>query len=96
MKIVKVQRRWKLHEHGFVVAIRFENHSKEVAYFEQKLRDTYGPEALYTPDGYWRSHWGTPVYHTTQWGHRQYSRPYFIGFRNEADISAALLMMGAQ
>jgi len=85
----------KLHEHGFKVALRFDNYSNELSHFEQKLRDRFGGESWYAgSNGYWKSHWGKATYTSIPDGYsREYNRPYFIGFRHEADISVALLLL---
>jgi hypothetical protein len=93
-KIVKVHSRMKLHDYGFVTALRFRNYTKEVSEFEAKLRNTYGAESWSRDEGFWKSHWSKGSYTSTPDGYSQeWNRPYFIGFRNHADISAALLML---
>jgi hypothetical protein len=85
----------KLHEAGFSVALRWDNYSNDIGKFEQNLRDQYGPEAWYVgAPGFWKMHWGKSSYTMDPNGYsREYNRPYFIGFRNEADISVALLLL---
>lgn len=88
MKLVKVQRRWKLHEYGFPVALRFDNWSMDIQRIEDWLRQNYGSEFTSYPN--WKSHWGKGSYTTVNLN-KVFNRPYFIGLRSEADATVLLL-----
>lgn len=95
-KIVKVHSHWKLKEHGYNVALRFDNWDNTVGSFERRIKEVYGPESWFDGRGHWRSHYGKARYTMHPDGYtREYNRPYYIGFKHEADISAALLLMGS-
>lgn len=94
MKIVKTHKGWKLHQLGFPVAIRFDNYNKEVAEVEQWLRANMGSEFLYS-SGRWKSHWGRGSYTMSPDGYsKEWNRPYFIGFKDEAEITLVMLATG--
>jgi hypothetical protein len=87
MKIVKLNRRFRqFKEHGHVVALRFEgwtNQSKEV---EKVCRERLqGGGWLRDQD--WYSYYGDR-------NSRYDARPYWITFRNEADLTLVLLSLG--
>lgn len=88
MKIVKTQRRWKLYQEGFPVAIRFDSYADSMRSGIEKLcRERFGNEYYWSGSGgQWRTHWGKA-------SSRFNTRPYFYGFRNEAAISMILLSL---
>lgn len=93
-KIVKVHSRWKLREHGYNVALRFDNWDHTVGNFERRLKEVYGPESWWDGKGFWKTHYSKGTYTLHPDGYtREYNRAYFIGFKSEADISIALLLM---
>ena len=84
MKLVKVQRHWKLYTAGMTVALRFEHWHPGVYQIEQYLRNTYGQESYsYENSKQWKTHWSK----VNSTGHR----PFFIGLRN-ADIATLILL----
>ena len=91
MKIVKTQSRWKLHERGFPVAIRFDSygecyHTK----IEDWCKEHFGPQAWY-----WGSQSENAGVWMTLWGKSSRNeRPYFIGFRDPAYITTLVLAKG--
>jgi len=95
MKIVNTHKGWKLHQNGFPVAIRFDNFSKDVAEVEKWLRSNMGPEHLWADSGRWKSHWARGSYVMSPDGYsKEWNRPYFLGFKHEADITSVLLATG--
>ena len=81
MKVVKLNRRFKMFkEHGHVVALRFSTWSKLIAPCEQVCRSRLGSEYR---NFSWSGHFGSPG--------RDGCRPYWITFRNEADLTLVLL-----
>jgi hypothetical protein len=51
----------------------------------------YGEEHPWQNNGPWKTHWGKGRYIVKDEFNREWIRPYFIGFKNEADITAVLL-----
>ena len=85
MKIVKLNRRFKqFKEYGHTVALRFESYQpKKISAYEKICRERlrgYG----YTRDGDWTSYFGHAPDSNS-------SRPYWITFRNESDLTLVLL-----
>ena len=93
MQVVQVQSRWKLHEHGFPWAIRYDKWDMDVHAVEEWLRSNYGAEHPYVSDARWRSHWPksrwVPV--REHGGVKVNKRPYFIGLKSEADATLVIL-----
>ena len=85
MKVVKLNRRFKqFKEHGHVVAMRFESYQhKTISAYEKVCRERL------------RGHgWNREADWTSYFGHAINSnsyRPYWITFRNEADLTLVLL-----
>lgn len=85
MKIVKLNRRFKqFKEHGHTVALRFESYNpKTISAYEKVCRERlrgYG----YNRDADWTSYFGhAPNSYS--------SRPYWITFRNESELTLVLL-----
>lgn len=88
MKVVKLNRRFKqFKEHGHVVAMRFESHTVKAIAYERAAKQRlggYGHDRAST----WCSYFGT----APRGRHEFYTpRPYWITFRNEADLTLVLL-----
>ena len=82
MKIVKLNRRFKMFkEHGHTVALRFNSWSKDIAVDESVCRSRLGAEYK---NYSWSGHFGTRNGRTD-------FRPYWITFRNEADLTMVML-----
>lgn len=84
MKIVKLNRRHKqFKEHGHTIALRFDGWSNQIASYEKVCR------ARLTGHGYGREGdwWGGFGYAPNS----NSSRPYWITFRNEADLTMIML-----
>lgn len=82
MKVVKLNRRFKMFkEHGHTVAMRFNGWSKQISAYESACRARLGSEYK---NFSWSSHYGTR-------SGRVEARPYWITFRNEADLTLVLL-----
>jgi hypothetical protein len=84
MKVVKLNRRFTMHkEHGHQVALRFVSWNDRAREVERVTKDTFGSQYTW-PSGYesWRGYFGK-----TNTG----NRPYWITFRNPADLT--LIMM---
>ena len=82
MKVVKLNRRFKMfREHGHVVALRFHGWSNMIAPYERACRQKLGSEYK---NFSWSGHFGTSK-------GRSDVRPYWITFRNEADLTLVLL-----
>lgn len=85
MKIVKLNRRFKqFKEHGHTVALKFPNgYTKDAGQIERICRDRL------TGAGWLREHdWYH--YYGERNGHNSV-RPYWITFRNEADLTLIML-----
>lgn len=82
MKIVKLNRRFKMFkEHGHTVALRFNGWTSQISAYESACRRRLGSEyKTYS----WSSHFGTRNSRTDV-------RPYWITFRNEADLTMVML-----
>lgn len=90
MKIVKTQSRWKLHEYGYPVAIRFDNYDDfRKSKVEDWCKDRFGSEGwMWNPNDrskHWVTHWGSPS---------STGRPYFVGFRDAGVITTLVLTLG--
>lgn len=84
MKVVKLNRRFKqFREAGHTVALRFGSYSKKAGQYEQICRERLGGSA-WNREGDWCSYFGSRNGHTDV-------RPYWITFRNEADLTLVLL-----
>lgn len=87
MKIVKLNRRYVLGDAGFNYALRFGYETAEYIQLKRILYNMYG-------EGW--SHWNQ--YRRGQsWGwwhdYKRGGAPYWIGVCNEADITAAIMMI---
>lgn len=81
MKVVKLNRRFRMFkEHGHTVALRFYAWNDEALTYEKVCREKLGSGS--------NSQWYT--YFGSQNG-RSVSRPYWITFRNESDLTLVLL-----
>ena len=89
MKVVKLNRRFRMHkEHGHTVALRFNTWGDRAREVERVTKDTFGSQYTWNTDDYeyWRGYFGK-----ANTGHRSFGRPYWITFRNPADLT--LIMM---
>jgi hypothetical protein len=93
MKIVKTQKNWKLHKRGYKVAFRFQRHilPQSFSRIVEWLEANRGPKAIWSwdhenPDVQWTCEAGR----SKRW---QEAHPYFIGLKNEADVTAILLSL---
>lgn len=85
MKIVKLNRRFKQYkEHGHTIALKFSNgYSKDAGRIEKVCRDRFD-SAGWMPEHDWYHYYGSR-------SGRYDVRPYWITFRNEADLTLVLL-----
>ena len=87
MKIVKLNRRFRqFKDHGHVVALRFGGWNREATAVERVCRDRLGGGG-WSRDQDWYSYIGDL---SRRYG-RNTGRPYWITFRNEADLTLVLL-----
>jgi len=88
MKIVKLNRRFRqFRDHGHVVAIRFSNgYSAEIRSVEKVCRDRLKGGG-WSRDQDWYSYYGD---RNSRYD-RDASRPYWITFRRESDLTLVLL-----
>ena len=94
MKIVKLDGRHRLFHRGMKYAFKFENEWDERGQVEIILRGMYGWE--YGNDD-WNTFRGKVKINRDRWGHsggRVY--PYWIGVRNEADLTMIMLRVNFQ
>lgn len=89
MKVVKLDRRHRLFRRGMTYAIKFENEWGKQLLVERALTDMYGW-------GYGNRNWdtfrGKVKINKDRWGHLDGRvHPYWIGVRNEADLTMVLL-----
>lgn len=88
MKIIKTKINSKLGQERFTVAMRFDSWQEASdSKIESWCRNQFGSEWASTP--HWRGHFGTAKYL-----HGDYSRPYFVGFRDMATLTTALMALG--
>lgn len=84
MKIVKLNRRFKVfREHGHTIALRFSIYGSKSQRYEKLCKAKLGGNG-YFPERGWYSYFGTR-------SHGAVARPYWISFRNEADLTLVLL-----
>jgi len=86
MKVVKLNRRFRqFKEHGHVVAMRFDQYSSQAMTYEKACRKKLKGHG-YTRSDSWYSYFGKKNI-------KGYTcpRPYWITFRNEADLTLVLL-----
>jgi hypothetical protein len=85
MKIVKLNRRFKqFKEHGHLVALRFESYEpRKIASYEKVCRARLQGHG-YNRDAAWWSGFGYAPNSNSP-------RPYWITFRNEAELTLVLL-----
>jgi len=90
MKIVKLNRRFRqFKEHGHVVALRFEGWSKKATEVEKVCREKLNGGG-WSRDQDWYSYYGD---RNSRYD-RDVTRPYWITFRNETDLTLVLLSVG--
>ena len=86
MKVVKLNRRFRMHkEHGHEVALRFPTWNNRAREVEQVTKDTFGTQ--YT----WSGTYETWCGYFGKASNPMAGRPYWITFRNHADLT--LIMM---
>ena len=86
MKVVKLNRRYKaFKEKGHTMGLRFKTCSKEVLELETQCHLRFG--SRWSKNASWGSQFGSPDpnYH----GYR----PYWLTFKNEADLTLLLLTL---
>jgi len=84
MKIVKLNRRFKQYkEHGHTVALRFNGWSQKSQVIENLCKDRLGSHG-WLPQSDWHHYFGDRP-------RRDAPRPYWITFRNEADLTMIML-----
>lgn len=85
MKIVKLNRRHKqFKDHGHTIALRFESYApRKVSAYEKVCRERLTGHG-YVRDAAWWSGFGHAINSNSY-------RPYWITFRNEADLTLVLL-----
>ena len=89
MKIVKLDNRHRLFRKGMTYAFKFENDWDNQRIVEDVLRKMYGWE--YGNDN-WNTFRGKVKINKDRWGHLDGRiHPYWIGVKNEADITAVML-----
>ena len=90
MKIVKLTRRYTLGQYGFTHAIRFPRENKDSDAIKKALYK------LHAGSDPWNQWWKLNN-QTAPWGYYKQSRrdrpTYWIGVKNEADLTAAILMV---
>ena len=89
MKVVKLDKRHRLFRKGMTHAIKFENEWDKQRVVENALRDVYGWE-------YGNYHWDTfrgkvKIIRDRYGMYDSRVHPYWIGVRNEADLTMVLL-----
>jgi len=84
MKVVKLNRRFKQYkEHGHTVALRFNGWDTDANMYEKACRAKL-PGHGWNREADWYSYFGDR-------NNRTLSRPYWITFRNEADLTMIML-----
>jgi hypothetical protein len=88
MKIVKIDKRYKVSDRGFKIALRFDSYSNEVGNIERWCRDNIGQQS-------WEYSFQDSGQLTGYFGRSQKKnepRPYYVAFKNEAYVSTILLL----
>ena len=84
MKIVKLNRRFKMFkEHGHTIALRFSEFNHNAGVIEKVCKAKFKTSSWST-QGHWHGRFGTRPDPFSP-------RPYWISFRNEADLTLVLL-----
>lgn len=91
MKVVKLHSRYVLGQYGFTHGFRFPNQNKDSDRVKRALYQIHGKDTQ-PWNQWWRwQNQGAP------WGYykapKKSNTPYWVGVKNEADISAVLLML---
>jgi hypothetical protein len=90
MKIVKLNRRYRqFKEHGHTVALRFDGYGSESQAMEKVCREKLKSHG-WLRDHNWYGYYGD---RNSRYD-RDAARPYWITFRNEADLTLVLLSVG--
>ena len=93
MKIVKTHSNWTLNKRGYPVAFRFCDHGiapRSYTTITNWLKENRGPQSHFA----WnddKCQWTTFTGRAKNW---REPTPYFIGLKNEADVSAIMLSIG--
>lgn len=87
MKIIKIDKRFKVSDTGYTAAFRFDGFTQEAASIEWWCRGNIGSMdwGYGTTDNQWRGYFGRAP-------KKNAPRPYYIAFKNEAFISSILLV----
>jgi hypothetical protein len=85
MKVIKLDRRHRLHRLGFAHAFKFDNYGAESAKITEIERTLYEIAGDNGERNSWFWHWSRYKRETTV-------RPYYIGVRDETMITQILLM----
>ena len=96
MQVVKLNRTHKLYHKGFTHAFRG-NYAidSELMVVSKYFERVYGSRRL-DRNGPWYAGFGTSKMKVTgPFGNTYTTNPYWVAVRNEADITAALLVIGA-
>jgi hypothetical protein len=88
VKIVKLNRRYKMYDKGYTHAMRWASwNSRECPLYENSLTQLYGWHGYTEGKSVWYAEFGSRVYNR-----HGSARPYFIYVKDESVITAALLM----
>lgn len=90
MKIVKLNQRYVLGRYGFTHALRFDQENKESSAIKNALNQMHNNVQPWNKWWKWQNH-------NAPWGYYDQSRldrpVYWIGVKNPADLTAAILMV---
>jgi hypothetical protein len=91
MKVVKLNRRFRMHkEHGHAVALRFTTWNDRAREVERVTKDTFGTQYTWSSTyESWHGYFGKANSRTS-------SRPYWITFRNPADLTLIMMKLNFQ
>jgi hypothetical protein len=88
MKVIKLNRRYVLAQYGFTHALRFNKEGRESDAIKRALSD------MYSGISPWNIWWQS-LHQEAPWGYYKQPRrdrpTYWIGVKNEADLTAAIL-----
>lgn len=93
MNVVKLDKRHSLFRKGMTHAFRFENEWEQRDRVESVLRRMYGWEWTNRD---WAKHRGKCIIVRAENGFPKRTYPYWIGVRNEADITAVMLQVNQE
>ena len=87
MKVIKLNRRFKVHkEGGHEVAVKFDDYGVQANELEKVCQARLGENYIWNPEGTWYGWFGKKRY-------GMHLSPYFISFQKESDLTFVLMCL---